>query len=390
MRKDKPTKMRLIMVSGDFPPRISGVGDYAWHVTRTAAMMGTAVTVITTKGKYAQESSQFESIDVRPVMDNWQFTEAKKVLQVLSESDTNAIVNIQYYCPFTYGRRLMINFLPTMIRLLHPKTRIVVTMHGFWEQSLFFRLRTLPMMRAAHGVIYVDHLNQMLIQKYSGLDENRLKFIPIAGNIPPIPCTADLRNVWRQELNLAKEDVAVAFFGGIGRNKGFEHLVKAVERIHQKNALPLFLLAIGGFHSDKQYELEVRDLIKKLRMKDFIRIFENPKIVMVSKYLHAADLAVYPFLNGVGENSGSMLAALAHGLPTVITEGPANDASFSERFGVFMIPPKDAEQLAKAIENIVMSPELQQTLSKKALEVSKHLNWEFVTRETLEFFSSLV
>jgi polysaccharide biosynthesis protein PslF len=392
MTKDKPVKMCLIMVSGDFPPRISGVGDYAWHVVRTAATIGTSVTVITTKNNKKHRSSQVEYMDVRPIMDNWQFTEVKRVLQVLNESKINTVVNIQYNCPFTYGRRLLINFLPAIIRTLYPRIKIVVTMHGFWEQSLLFRLRALPMLRAAHGVIYVDRLNQALIRKYSGLAQNHLKFIPIAGNVPPIPCTPELRNSWRQELGLDDEDVAVAFFGGIGGNKGFEYLVEAIARVQNNYSLSLVLVAIGGFHSDlvgDSYRKEVLPLITKLGLDKHVRVFESLNSVDVSKYLHVADLAVYPFLNGVGENSGSMLAALAHGLPTVITVGPANDDGFAEKYGVVMVPAQDSEQLEKAIIKIVTSPALQQKLRKRALEISSQLDWKFVTRETMDFFASI-
>jgi len=186
--------------------------------------------------------------------------------------------------------------------------------------------------------------------------------------------------------------VAVAFFGGIGRNKGFEYLVEAVEQIRQRNALPIVLLAIGGFHSDginNTYQLEVRDLIRKLGLEDCVRVLDSPNSTMVSKCLHAANLAVYPFLNGVGENSGSMLAALAHGLPTVITAGPANDTGFTDKFGVVMVPAQDAEQLANAITGLVMSPVRRQAMRESAIEISSHLNWEFVTRETLDFVASL-
>ncbi|ESP63122.1 putative glycosyl transferase [Smithella sp. ME-1] len=392
MGENKPIKIRLIMVSGDFPPRISGVGDYAWHIARTASVMGAAVTVITTKNQYAQESFPNDNLDIRPIMDMWQFNEAKKLFRILDESDDRSIVNIQYNCPFTYGRRLLINFLPAMIRTFYPKIKVVVTMHGFWEQSLKFRLRALPMMRAAHGVIYVDRLNKMMIKKYSGLPENRLMFIPIAGNILPIPCTTELRNTWRRELQLKDTDTAIAFFGGIGRNKGFEYLIEALEIARNRKRMQVIVLAIGGFHSDvmgNSYQTEITNLINKLGMDKYVRILESLNSKDVSKYLHAADIAVYPFLNGVGENSGSMLAALAHGLPTIITKGPANDSSFTDRLGVFMVPSKNAEELANVIEKIIVTPAMQQTMRDKAIEVSNILSWDYVTSTSMKLFMAL-
>lgn len=385
-------KTRLVMISGDFPPRISGVGDYAYHISSTAAKMGVNVTVICTKSDGADTASLYGTLDVRPLMDKWRFAEIKNIIQVLRESDQNSVVNIQYGC-LAYGRQLMINFLPLFIRMVYPHVRVVITLHGFWEQSVLFRLRALPLLRASHSVIYVDRLNKALVKKYSGLPEQRMQFIPIAGNIPPIPCTEEERALWRSELGIAKDAVVVAFFGGIIQSKGFEYLVKAIRIIHSSNSFPVVLLAIGGFvplESNSAYQLEVENYIKKEGIFDVVIFFENVDATNVSRYLHCADLAVYPFLSGVGENSGSMLAALAHGLPTIITSGPANDSSFTKRFGVLMVPVRDSEQLADAIQKIALSPELQRAMRKKALNISETLNWPYITKKSLDFFNSFI
>jgi len=391
MSDNKYKDMHLVMLAGDFPPRISGVGDYAFHVSSTASKMGINVTVICTQNNSTVVSSLYGALDVRPFMDKWSFSEINKICHVLRASGEKTVVNIQYGC-LAYGRQLMINFLPLILRLLFPKIKIVITLHGFWEQSLLFRFRALPMLRAAHGIIYVDRLNKGLLIKYSGLDDSRLKFIPIAGNIPPVPCTEGQRNIWRQELGLLKDDIAVAFFGGIIRSKGFDYLVKAIQKIKLKHSLPLVLLAIGGFldlENNKPYKDEVINYIKTNGLESCIRFFEKADSALVSKCLHSSDIAVYPFLNGVGENSGSMLAALAHGLPTIITRGPANDDSFTEKFGVAMVPAQDSEQLASTIQAIVASRALQNEMRKKAIEVSSNLNWDFITRETLDFIQTI-
>lgn len=384
--------MRVIMVSGDFPPQISGVGDYAWHISKTVTEMGVEVSVVTTKNSEAEKSSRENGIDVHRIIGKWKFTEVKKIFRVLRGSHKKSVVNIQYYCPFTYGRQLMINFLPALIRLYFPRVKVVVTIHGFWEQSVFYRFRTIPMLRLAHGVIYVDTLGRKSIQKFSGLTNSRLKYIPIAGNILPVPCTRKERDMWRSELGMTDRDVVVAFFGGIGRNKGFEYLVEAVKKVNEKNEVSVVLLAIGGFHSydkNKPYKKEILDLVSQMGMTDAVFIIESPDSERVSQYLHAADMAVYPFLDGVGENSGSMLAALSHGLPTIITEGPANNESFADRFGVCMVPAQNSSKLADAINNLALFPEQRKALKMKTLERNKNLNWRFVTEETIHFFDLL-
>ena len=381
----------IVMISGDFPPRISGVGDYAWHVSRTINGKKLPVTVITTSGG----ESDFEipeGLDVRRVMSKWSFNELIRVVSVINGLSGRTVVNIQYYCPETYGRYLLINFLPLIFRIFRPSIRTVVTMHGFWEQSQLYRLRSIPMLAASHGVIYVDSLNRSLLARFGGTFANRMKYIPIAANILPIPCSSMSRIKWRKELGLNTYDVAISFFGGFGRNKGLEYLIKALHQIIKSTTIPVVMLAIGDFHQesvDDNYESEIHSLIGKLEIQERIKFVSDPKPEMVSRYLHAADMAVYPFINGVGENSGSMLAALAHGLPTVITAGPANNSEFTEKYGVAVVPARNSEMLADEILKVVSSPHRQTDMRRKAIQVSRHFNWEYICKETLHVFDSL-
>jgi glycosyltransferase involved in cell wall biosynthesis len=388
-----PDKINVLMVTGDFPPRISGVGDYSAHITKSLADLGISATVITTRMELANNGRSIGSMDVRYVVSRWAMWEVNKILSLIEKSDPRTVVNIQYYCPFTYGRRLLINFLPLIIRLTRPRARVVVTMHGFWEQSILFRLRALPMLRLSHGVIYVDRLSRALMEKYTGFSSDRAKYIPIASNILPIRCNPELRKMWRQELGFSEQDNVVAFFGGIGNNKGLEYLLEAVQSIRRQKELPVFLLVLGSFnpnHLTDGYYLKISHLIERFGISYWIRIIESPKGSEVSKYLHSADLAVFPFINGVGENSGSMLAALAHGLPTIVTEGPANTANFSETFGVSSVPAMDSERLAECMADTLSSPEKMELMKKKAMTVSKILNWKCITSETLDFYKSLL
>ena len=78
-----------------------------------------------------------------------------------------------------------------------------------------------------------------------------------------------------------------------------------------------------------------------------------------------------------------MLAALAHGLPTIITAGPANDPTFSDRFGVIMVPSMNSGDLSKAIVDLALNPHQKEKMRKKGLAVTRDLNWDYVTRETI-------
>ena len=266
-------------------------------------------------------------------------------------------------------------------------------MHVFREQGVLFRLRALPMLRLAHGVIFVDRKNEKLLGAYSGHGSSRLRFIPIAGNIPPVEVTAEERRRLRMELGFNEADVIVAFFGGIGRSKGFHHLVKAVEVARTKFGLSAVLLAIGGFHQDgvnREYQEQMKATIGETPVADWVRVVDSPPPDRASELLHCADFAAYPFLDGVGENSGSMMAALAHGLPTIATKGRGNPPDFEDHFGVALVPQGDSLALAEQIVVLAKSAELRLSMKKRALEVTAERSWPAIAAETAGFFQVLI
>jgi glycosyltransferase involved in cell wall biosynthesis len=69
----------------------------------------------------------------------------------------------------------------------------------------------------------------------------------------------------------------------------------------------------------------------------------------VSRLLRAADAAVFPFDAGVTAKSGSLLAALAHGVPVIATCRPGVLGRPTEVDGVLRVPPRDTTALAHAL-----------------------------------------
>ncbi|MFC1867394.1 glycosyltransferase family 4 protein [Thermodesulfobacteriota bacterium] len=381
----------ILMITGDFPPMKKGVGDYAFHISRSLHELGISVKVLTSLLANKTSNIVSDKLDVRREVIGWELKEVPKIIRELDSLAKNAIVNIQYYCPSTYRRGPMINLLPLIIRLLRPKCTIVVTIHGFREQSFMYRFRTLPMVRASHGIIYVDKSNRDLLIKYSGLQEDCLKFIPITSNILSVPCDGILRKNWRESMRIDQNKIIVAFFGAIGQPKGFDYLLKAIQLVRQRDGYPIILLAIGGFHSYKDiaYKKYIIRLIDELDLTSFLRIIQQPEPEDCSKLLHVSDIAVFPFVNGVSENSGSTLAALMHGLPTIVTNGPYCSRDFFEKYGAAVVPANETLKLANVISAVAGSKELREEMQKKASRLEIDLPWKRIALETLHFFERI-
>jgi glycosyltransferase involved in cell wall biosynthesis len=390
MRND----FEVLMVTGDFPPMLKGVGDYCFHISRELVKQGVFVKVITTRIDSLSKYDMIDGVKVDRIVLRWRLAEIKKIIRSLKSMGQNVLVNIQYYCPDTYGRNPMINLLPIFMRVFSRKCRIVVTMHGFWEQSFLYRARTIPMLRAAHGVIYVDRNNCKLLSLYSGLTHQRIKFIPIGSNIIPVYCGNYIRQKWRREIGIAKEDIVVGFFGAIGRHKGFKHLLEAGRFIREQHDIPLVLLAIGGFHSfgeNDEYQMKIKKLLETADARSWVKVVQEPDPESCSQYLHSCDLVVFPFLKGVTENSGSALAALFHELPIIVTKGPSKNknGSFFEELGIPVVEAGSTTALKDSILSLLNSRQKKQLFGIKIAKIKERLSWEAIAMQLLRYYDSV-
>ncbi|MBK9942888.1 MAG: glycosyltransferase [Kouleothrix sp.] len=113
----------------------------------------------------------------------------------------------------------------------------------------------------------------------------------------------------------------MAYFGLISRTKGLETLIDALGRLPST----VRLLLIGGAATtaeDRAYAAAIERQIAERGLGTRVQRTGHCAPAEVSAYLLAADIAALPFSDGASFRRGSLLAALAHGLP-VITTAPA-------------------------------------------------------------------
>ncbi|HXX22830.1 MAG TPA: hypothetical protein VEO19_06750, partial [Terriglobia bacterium] len=60
-----------------------------------------------------------------------------------------------------------------------------------------WRVWALPMIMAAHRLIYVDSPDRELLLRWTKLKRPRMECVPMAPTVLPVPVTADQRRAWR-------------------------------------------------------------------------------------------------------------------------------------------------------------------------------------------------
>ena len=142
--------------------------------------------------------------------------------------------------------------------------------------------------------------------------------IPIGSNITPNPPRGYDRAAWRSMLGITPATTLVAYFGLISPSKGLDVLLDALEQLPDT----IRLLIIGGdsaTRQDRQYADQLRERLQSSVLAGRVLVTGHCPPPEVSAHLLAADLGALPFADGATFRRGSLLAALAHGLPVVTT-----------------------------------------------------------------------
>jgi glycosyltransferase involved in cell wall biosynthesis len=197
----------------------------------------------------------------------------------------------------------------------------------------------------------------------------------------------------RQALGVASDDFLFAYFGRLYAGKGLETLLKAFARVRGRRP-DVRLAIVGGVHRDGvsgNWSIEsVHQLGASLGISDHVVwTGEYPwDSDEASTYLHAADAAVLPFRSGVHLNNSSLAGVAAHGLPLITTRGDVLEAPFRDGENVLLCPPEDPEELAIAMEKVLVDVDLRRRLGAGMATLAQEwLSWGASVERTVAAFS---
>jgi len=370
------------MISGSFPPIQDGVGDYTGKLLEVMRRQFTAdITLITTKtlipsklNSFLNDAKQMHTVTA------WDFRSIRKIIRLIRRKRPH-VVHIQYPA-LGYGRYPWVSFLPLVVRLMLPSTKVIATIHEFSGRSLSGKLRTIPLIVFSHRVIVVTSEYYNDIRRFWPQAVKKLVEIPVGSNItPPEEIDGEELKKLRDTLGFNAEDIVVCYFGVVRPRKGLETLLGAFRLVKAPN--PQTKLLIAGHVKDEEYKAQL-----------LFRYSAEPAVIksihftgscpsnLVSKYLMLADICVLPFDDGVTSKRSSFICAMQHGLPTITTWSKHMPSGLVDRHNVILVRPKDEKALAEAIIEIASNAALRATLSRNAREFGTRFSWEAIAEKT--------
>ena len=384
--------MKIQLVTSDFPPFISGIGDYTKALARALSRAGADGVRVTTSCD-ATEPPLEDLGDGASVSREVYAWNGPGMMEIVERATDYHVTHLQYP-GVRWGRSLAVLRLLGLIRRLpwvSGGCATVVTFHEFRSMRKRWRLRASLAMGGADAVVCVDADDVSFAKRWNWLPRvlglrqpPSFHVIPIASNAEPVAASTSDRRRWRDELGLSDDELGVVFFGILYPHKGLDEMLRAIDMVRGEG-LELRPIVIGDFDRDDDWTCATQ---QRLGRGDIIWQ-RGVSLERVSEVLHASDLAALPFHSGSGPNRSSLLACLAHGLPTITTDGPCTPTSFKRECPLAYVPVNDAKAIADQLRRLADDGDLRATMRAEALAFADKRTWAAVAEAHLKLYRSL-
>ena len=186
----------------------------------------------------------------------------------------------------------------------------------------------------------------------------------------------------RQELGLPEGTPVIGLVGRLDHwGKGHKELFTAMASL--KNRYPVHALIVGGGRREE----EVRQMAENLGLAGQVHFLGSRQDV--PDLLQAMDIFVLPsYSEGL---SLALLEAMAAGLPVIVSAVGGNPEVVTDGETGLIIPPRDAQVLAQALERLLGDPTLAKKLGKNARRhVEANYSLERLGQEINAIYEKLV
>lgn len=384
-------RLRVGLVCGHFDPARDGVADYTRHLARQVRSAG-CESLICTAYRYAQTPGE----EIVGVTDRWDAPGVLRAARAMTGLSLD-VVHVQF-SPSAFGFSRAVGLLPL---LLPAGTPVVATLHeyGVWTaggaggglRSAAWSALERWQRADRETLLLTVQADRLLVTAPEHADVVRARFadrgpevthVPIAPNIPVARFAGDdVPSAVRASLGLPPDARLAVFFGFLHPVKGLAGLIEAVAAA--RRVVPGLRLVIAGGGESHSVHADAADAMRR-GLEDSARRHGVEQHVVftgylreddVSRLLHAADVAVFPFDAGVTAKSGSLLAALAHGVPTIATSPPGVLDRPMEVDGVLRVPPRNIAALADALLLVLSDCDLATRLAAAGRECADRWTW---------------
>lgn len=306
--------MKVLIISGSYPPDKCGVGDYVAQLANALASRCKVEVGVLTSGS-PNNAIEKTQVTVFRTVKNWRNYNLPEIRRVVLEFHPD-VVHIQYPTQGYKGRPPQ--FLPIFLRLM--RVPVVQTWHEYYYESGVCGLNLL----ACDALIYVrpDFPNKIPHWVTRCLSKTPVVYVPNVSSMPVVSLSEEQAHTIR--LNLSGGQPIVCFFGFAHINKGIEHIFKIADPAKHH------LVLICDLSSQDTYQAHILRLANQPNWIGKVTVTGFQASQRVGEILAVADAVVFPFPDGAGEWNTSLKASEAAGAFTLATTQDATLLGYNE------------------------------------------------------------
>lgn len=334
-RLRKGSEMKVLLITGSYPPMKCGVGDYSNNLAK-ALIADPEVQIGVLTSASVGEICKLDGIKIFPVIIRWSLKETVKVIEVIRHWSPD-IVHIQYPTQ-GYGNGLLPSLLP-MISFLMGK-KVVQTWHeGFSRRDLVELLlkSIVPTRLVFVRPRYKEYLHFLL---HWALWGKKSVFIPNASSIPHVELSA-LEKIAIKKQYLKNQKRLVVFFGFIYPHKGVDLLFEIADPASDQIVIAGEIQKIGDYPQEIMRRASDEHWIDKVTITGFLPAAD------VAALLAVADAVILPFRIGGGEWNTSIHGAVLNGAFVITTS--QTQSGYDKKHNVYYAKVDDIQEMRSAL-----------------------------------------
>ena len=265
---------------------------------------------------------------------------------------------------------------------------IITTLHTVLnEPTPEYHQSTVDVCELSDHIIVMNARGVSMLTDIFGVNPEKIHLIP--HGIPDLPFVDS--SYYKHKFGIEGRKTILTF-GLLSRNKGIEHMLKALPAIVETEPDILYIV-LGATHPDvlrhdgEEYRFELQRIVEELGLGDNV-MFYNQFVSdeRLSRFLCAADIYVTPYQQKEQLTSGTLAFAVGSGKAVVSTPYWAAEELLDEGRGK-MIPFNDPKALSDAIIDILSDETLLNTLRRCAYDYGRTRTWPEIGKQYWDLFS---
>jgi glycosyltransferase involved in cell wall biosynthesis len=403
---------RILMLIDSFYPVIGGAEKQAERICRKLIASGREVIVLTRQiNKAYPIEEDYNGMHIYR-LPNFGFTGASKLKAtiptmhwLMKNKDKYDVIHCHGNNPFEWAAMLAYPFTkkPYLIKLTNPNFlnyagatngKKMKAQSGNFITNEIIRPMMLPVLRFTRSRMIRKAGRVLAISpEITGIlrdrGMNNISNIPNGIDIDEFhPVKPSEKSRLRKKLKIAQDAVVFVFSGRLTYEKNLLTLVDAWKKlIEADNNNNLELIILGD---DNRQNYSVAPQMKKIaKENNIVSISLLGSVDNVKEYLRAADTFILPsYWEGM---SNALLESMAVGLPSVVSNIPANRALVDDNNSGFLFDPHSSDELTECLRKIVNDPDARSKMGVEARKIAvKRYSFSKITNRLIGEYDNLI